>query len=204
MEKDFAQKLTALVGTLEQRSAAEVVVVLARRSGSYQDIEHILAFAGSLLWLLHLIHTPIEVNTDLWVLWLVLAYLFTLALVRHCPDLWRAFTPRARLRAQAVRQAHLAFVEERVASTRERTGLLVYLSELEREVVLIGDLGIERALPMSHFHELERNVYRTNSWSAFQAKLLSELAALEEPLATALPAAADDTNELDNEIRVRR
>ncbi len=205
MDKDsFAQKLTELIGKLEARSSLEVVAVLASRSGSYQDIEHILAFAGSLACLLYLIHSPVEFKTDLWVVWLLVAYLATLALVRRWPGLWRPLVSRARRRAQCQSQARAAFMEERVASTRERTGLLVYLSRLEREVVLLSDLGVDRHFPQSHFHQLERKVAQSSSWAAFETSLLSELDALEEPFARAMPAAADDSNELDNEIRMRR
>ena len=200
----FPEKLTALVGLLERRSAVEVVVVMASHSGSYQDIEHLLAFTGSLLCLLYLIHSPTEFQTDLWVLWLGLAYLASLVLVRRFPVVWRPLTSPLRRRSQTLEQARCAFVEERVASTRDRSGLLLYISEWEREVVLLTDLGVDRQLPQAHLHQVENNVRRQRNWAAFESQLLSEMAGLEEPLATALPADADDSNELDNQIRIRR
>jgi len=200
----FAQKLTDLVGVLEKRSSVEVVVVLATRSGSYQDLEHLLAFAGSMLCLLYLIHSPTEFQTDLWVVWLTLAYLITLVLLRRFPGLWRPLTSRGRRHVQSLQQARCAFVEERVASTRDRSGLLVYISQFEREIVFVPDLGVDRHLPQSHFHKAEKNVRETRSWTAFQTRLLAELSGLEEPLAQALPVAVDDSNELNNQIRVRR
>lgn len=200
----FAQKLTELVGVLEKRSSIEVVVVLAARSGSYQDLEHLLAFAGSMLCLLYLIHSPTEFHTDLWVVWLALAYLVTLVLLRRFPSLWRPLTSPGRRHVQCLQQARCAFMEERVASTRDRSGLLVYISQFEREIVFVPDLGVDRFLPQSHFHQVEHRLRETRSWGAFQTRLLTELAGLEEPMAQALPVAADDSNELDNQIRVRR
>ena len=203
-DDSFAQKLTDLVGVLEKRSSIEVVVVLAVRSGGYQDLEHMLAFVGSMLCLLYLIHSPTEFQTDLWVVWLGLAYLTSLVLVRKFPTLWRPLTSVRRRRSQCLEQARCAFVEERVASTRDRSGMLLYVSQWEREVVLLTDLGVDRHLPQSHLHQVENSVRREPSWGAFQRKLLSEMAGLEGPLAEALPAAADDSNELEDQIRVRR
>ena len=199
----FASSLNDLVGKLERRSSAEIVVVLANHSGSYQDVEHTLAFAGSLLCLLYLIHSPIEFKTDLWVVWLVLTYLLTLMVVRRFPACWRPFTSRARRRAQTVTAARTAFVEERVPSTRDRTGLLVYLSRVEGELALLGDLAIDAKIPQSHFHVAEKKVAEAGSWSARQHLVLEELARLEEPLAQALPVSAEDVNELDNQVRMR-
>lgn len=199
----FAKSLSDLVGKLEKRSSSEIVVVLAGQSGSYQDVEHVLAFAGSLSCLLYLIHSPIEFKTDLWVVWLVLAYLLTLALVKRFPALRRPFTSEARRRAQTVTAARTAFVEERITSTRERTGLLVYISRFEGQLALLGDLAIDAKIPQSLFHVAEKKVAEASSWSVRQGVLLEQLASLEEPLAQALPVSAEDVNELDNEVRVR-
>jgi len=46
-----------------------------------------------------------------------------------------------RLRAEA------AFLEEEVFNTRDRTGILVFIALFEREAVILGDEGINRAVP---------------------------------------------------------
>jgi putative membrane protein len=53
-----------------------------------------------------------------------------------------------RLRAEA------AFLEEEVFATRERTGILVFLALAERRAVILGDDGINRAVPEGQWQEL--------------------------------------------------
>lgn len=54
----------------------------------------------------------------------------------------------ARLRAEA------AFLEEGVFKTRDRTGVLVFLSLFERQAVILADEGIHRAVPKEEWQEL--------------------------------------------------
>ncbi len=42
------------------------------------------------------------------------------------------------------RRASVAFLEEEVFKTRERTGILIFVSLFERRVVVLGDEGIHR------------------------------------------------------------
>lgn len=199
----FHQQLTERVGRLEKGSCVEVVVVAAPQSGSYQDGVHWLAFANSLLCLTYLMHSPTPFDDDFFVLWVALAYLATLALGQRFPALRRKLSSPARRRAQVLEHARAAFVEERVSSTRDRSGLLVYLSALEREVVFLPDLGVDAQLPRALFHDIERQLGDSTSLEDFQNRLLTQLERLEEPLRSKMPARQDDTNELDNAVRIR-
>jgi putative membrane protein len=53
-----------------------------------------------------------------------------------------------RLRAEA------AFLEEEVFSTRDRTGILIFLALFEHEAVILADEGIHRAVPEGEWEEL--------------------------------------------------
>jgi len=105
---------------------------------------------------------------------------------------------RARRRAQA------AFLDEEVFATRDRTGILVFVALFERRVVVMGDAGINRAVP-------------DNAWTDVVADLVAGIRAGRP--AEALEAAVvecgrlltehrleirpDDIDELPNELRLR-
>jgi len=51
-------------------------------------------------------------------------------------------------------RAEAAFLEEEVFATRDRTGILVFLALAERRAVILGDDGINRAVPEGQWQEL--------------------------------------------------
>ncbi|ACG79463.1 conserved hypothetical protein [Phenylobacterium zucineum HLK1] len=65
----------------------------------------------------------------------------TLALA-SIPPVRRALTPKALKREQVRRKAHEQFVAKNLAATRERTGVLIYVSFAEHMAELIADEGI--------------------------------------------------------------
>jgi putative membrane protein len=86
--------------------------------------------------------------------------------------------------------ARAAFVELGVHHTSGRTGLLLFVAAREGFVALVGDRAVP-ALPAPLVADLEAAVARDDV-DGFCAAIT----ALRGPLATALPRAADDINEL--------
>lgn len=58
------------------------------------------------------------------------------------PAVKRALVPADVLERRVRRRAAVAFLDEEVFSTDERTGILLFLSLFERRVVVLGDAGI--------------------------------------------------------------
>ncbi len=200
----FFDRVTEVVARIESGSAVEVVVVASTQTGNYGDIQHLVAFVSSLLCLLFLIYSPWDFDTDWFAIWVALAYLLTVALVRRVPMLWRPLIPAPRRLAQAYQQARAAFVEERVGSTRERTGLLLYICPPERLALFVTDLGVDSAVPKALFNGFQARLASCRSTVDFEAGLLEQMETLVQPLAEHLPARADDTNELSNQVRTRK
>ena len=55
------------------------------------------------------------------------------------PDLRRALVPAEALAARVHQRATQAFVEEDVFRTRDRTGILIFISLFEHRVVVLAD-----------------------------------------------------------------
>ena len=200
----FLETMPKLVAQLEADSSVEVVVVAAEQSGSYGDVEAHAAFAFCVLGLLFAIHGPIEFSVDLLVAWAVLFYAAGLLIAARIAPLHRLLTSRRRRHNQVVDRARAAFFVERIASTRERTGILLYLSALEREAVILTDTGVDARVPAALFHTLQAGWGACASLPQLEEKVLAQLPQLAQPLSQALPRALDDINELPDEVRLRR
>ncbi|MFQ5350621.1 MAG: TPM domain-containing protein [Thermoanaerobaculia bacterium] len=65
-----------------------------------------------------------------------------LVLTAWVPAVRRGLVPREMLERRVRRRAAVAFLEEEVFDTEDRTGILLFLSLFERRVVVLGDAGI--------------------------------------------------------------
>lgn len=155
-----------------------------------------------MLTLMVAVHSPWEFSEDMIILWLVLVYALVMLISSRWDGPRRLLTSATRRRVQVQRQARSVFVERKVSSTRERTGLLLYLSDFERLGVVVPDTGVEAQVPRALFNDLEANWAQAKGREDFQKRVLQGLDSLVEPLANALPRREDDENELSNEVIV--
>jgi putative membrane protein len=186
------------IETIEGASSAEVVIAIRRRSATYRHanvvIGAIAAFAGLAIALF---------ADDEFSLLTILIDPFVLAglagaAVELVPGVKRLLTPASWRRRELVRAARATFVERGVHNTRDRTGILVYISQLERQIALVFDSGIERKLSPEIREAAERTLSAAlPRGGAAVANALGELASA---LASAAPARADDINELPDAI----
>jgi putative membrane protein len=134
------QRITDAVRALEARSAAELVVEIRARSGSYAHADARFAAFAALLSLVVLVFMP-WVAPPLFVIFVpIVAYAG--ALVVRLDFLRRWFTSR-RERAELVRtQAAALFHDRGIANTSGETGAILYASVLEQRMELLADRGL--------------------------------------------------------------
>jgi putative membrane protein len=193
---DFGPRIEALVGELEGHTEAEVVVVAARASGSYQDVRLVVAGVAAMATLLAVVYSPFDFHPLNLPLFMLALGALAWWLSGRSPALIRGLTRAGRRRAQVLEASKATFVEQAIHGTRGRTGVLVYVSELEGLAVLQQDLGVAGQVPGSAWSRLDS-----------QARDLEELEALLRALgailAEHLPASDDNPNEIPNAPVVR-
>jgi putative membrane protein len=134
----------AAVRDVESRSPGEVVPYAVDHSDSYPEAAWAAATAGALLAaLVAAVPLGLVEGSALWIAGLpALGAALGYVLGALCPPL-RVRLVHAEVIEHRVRQrAAAAFVEQEVFRTAARTGILVFLSLLERRVVVLGDAGI--------------------------------------------------------------
>lgn len=195
------ERVTKAVAAIERGTSAEIVVRVQISSGHYRQTDYLVGLAcGSIALVVFLFHpAPFPIGPFPAVFAFVT--LLGILLSTYCPPLRRALTSR-RLLDENVRQAaRAAFVDDGIARTRERTGILVYVAVFERRVEIVHDVGVDAAARTEAFssarRSLERVLETTLDVTAFEAAL----GRLGPPLGSALPRADDDANELPDEVR---
>lgn len=192
--------LRQAVKTLESGSAAELVIAIRPRSGSYLHAAVAAGTTAAAIALAFLLYS--DVSFELWSFVidpLAAGFLVGLIASRIAP-LCRWLTPRPRRRARAELAARALFVDKGVHYTRDRSGILLYVSLLERTAVLVADRGIHEALPAALWQRQVASIEATVAAGGDAARLAAALAPLSAALATHLPVRDDDINELPDEV----
>jgi putative membrane protein len=185
-------QVTEAVKAVEARTAAEVVVVVRHASARWREVDlaagAVVAFAVLLTLLFH----PKPIAVAVMPLDVVLSFAGGAILCASIAPVKRALLPRRRVAELVHLAAQAAFVEAGVSRTQGRTGVLVYVSMLERRVELVVDVGVDAALLAIQARALGGSVARGPDLEKF----LAALRGLGPALAGSLPRAADDINEL--------
>jgi putative membrane protein len=189
---------TRAVEAIEQGSAAEVVVAVRRRSAAYLHANVAIGVAIAVAGLAAMLYSD-----HVFALSSTLIDPFVVggvagAAVELLPAVKRLLSPRRLRQREVLRGARAAFVERGVHRTRDRSGILVYISWLEREVAVVVDAGIERALPAEIHADAVRSL--TAAIPGGGAAVARQLERFAPALAAAMPRRDDDTNELPDAI----
>lgn len=195
-DSDAARRISDAVADLERRSAAELVVEIRSRSGSYGHADARFAALLALVSLAVLVFMPLTVPPITVLLDPVAFYLLGIGIARWVPPIRRLFTTRKE-REQAVRTHAAALFHDRgIANTSNETGVLLYVSLLERRMEVLADRGLLRKV-------------NANEWNAALASLhanraidvdavIAAVRALGAILERDLPPGEGDADELSN------
>jgi putative membrane protein len=201
-DRTFSDAIERAVGKAERGTAAELIVVVAARSGSYLDAAGALGAGFAMVVLLVALFAPtlfppIAVAIDV-----PLAFALATWLAHRTPALMRAIVPSARRRQQVDRAAAEHFLAEAVHGTHGRTGLLVYVSLLEERVALIPDLGLDGRVPAAAWTEVRWSETGDPSRPRTLEDFVRGVEQIGAILRLRVPADATDVNESPNAPRI--
>ena len=99
---------------------------------------------------------------------------------------------------------HAAFIFEELGMhrTRDRNGVMIYVSVAERRAAVIGDQGIHAKLPKGFWNETLGVILEQFKADRYCAGLCMGVERLGEQLVAHFPRASDDRNELSDEVSI--
>jgi putative membrane protein len=194
------ERLKAITQEVESRTIGEIVVMVVDRSDHYIDAE---VLGGALLGsLLSLILTLLFFHSSIWS-YVPLSFLFFFPcrfLFQKVDGLKKLFIG-VRRKEEAVRlRAERAFFERGLYKTKRNTGVLFFLSLLERKVWILADKGIYEKMEQETLNrfanEVSRGIREGRACDAL-SKAIQEIGVV---LSRHFPITSDDTDELPDEV----
>jgi len=206
--KSELSRIEAAVEEAETKTSGEIVPYVVEQSDHYEEAEW---RAAALLGFLALItFAAIHRLTTAWLptdlaevalITLVAAGVGTL-LVRFVAPIKRMFAGK-HMDHRVHQRAAAAFVAEEVFNTRDRTGILIFISLLEHRVLVLGDSGINAKVQPSEWDDIVSTVVtgiRTGKATDGLVEAIRKCGALLQKGGVGIRP--DDTNELDDDLRV--
>ncbi len=199
LTEEDKKAISGAIGKAEAGTSGEIVFAVAEASGRYRHSHLQLALTGmaAITALYLVIPGQHSVNAVLWTEILSFAVLYALA----ARVTWRRWCiPERELEARVRDAAFTEFYSSGLYRTRDSNGVLIYLSILERRVVVLGDKAIHEKMGDEHWKEVRDLIIQGIRQGQARSGICSAVARCGEALACHFPRKADDTNELSDEV----
>jgi len=199
LTKDEKGRIAEAVRQAELRTRGELVTVIAQRSDNYIFIPWIWATLLALMFpgLLELI----DANAPFASAYVSQVTLFVaVLLLLQWRPLKMRLVPKAVQRAHAHRLAREQFYTQKLHLTRERTGVLIFVSVAEHYVEILADEGINNVVPAGAWDEMVKRFVTQVKAGNTATGFIEIVEACGNYLAENFPDRLDDTNELPNTL----
>ena len=189
--------LREAVRAVEIRSRAEIVLSVRPRSDSYNRGPLLLGVVVGWIFLGFQLFSPTyEFPLEAIFLEPVLIGAAAAYLAAAMPAFTRTLASPKKRRQSVERAARATFQAHGVGLTRERTGILLYVSRLEGEALVVADKGIADSIPPEIWKATSTRVESLARKARDANGLALAIREFVEPLAASLPPRSDDLDEL--------
>jgi putative membrane protein len=184
----------------EKKTDAEIVPMVVRRSCSGHEVDRgilggaLIGFAVGILCE-QFFHLALPVYA-------IAGAVFGFLLTRFAP-IARLCVTRAERESESELRAELEFYRQKVASTKDGIGILIFVSAFDRQVVVLADQAISKVLPESTWQNACETVIRglkNRSFGAAMAQAIGEIGAL---CAAHFPPKPVNVDELANHLVIK-
>ncbi len=194
------EEIRRAVESAEAATSGEIVALVVQESDRYREAE----LLGGLL-LAGLLSLIIGIFLQHLTVWFFIPLLFILSfpcrtLFKKIPCLKRSLLTRPRLESAVRERCIHTFFEKGLHRTRHETGVLIFISLLERKVWIIGDRGINEKIIPETWHDLARDLSAGIREGRACATLCSVIGRCGEILTQQFPRQGEELNELPDEL----
>jgi putative membrane protein len=198
-------EIESALAAAEKTTSGEIVPVIVRRCADIRPPATLISLVSVLLFTLfaEVWMASWFAFQELWVivagmsLALVLGYFLADSLLAR-----RFWIKRRDGRALAHLRAELEFYRAGIGSTKESTGILLFLAIEERQAVVLADKGISTILPDGTWDDVLTLMLDGLRSGNCADGLIKAITKSGELLAARFPVKSDDANELPNRVRL--
>jgi len=201
-DNQFKTQLNNSVSDIENNSVAEIVVIVKARSSNYQEYALWFGFIFMVVVYSFFMFSPFDFDV-------FFIYFFTITLFLLASGLSSAFpflmqwliTKKARLKNTEI-YARAIFQKGGIMNTKQRIGVLFFVSLFEKQVFILPDKGAMIAIPDTEWQEMHKSFMTIFSESDVAGSLITQLDKIKPLFSKYLPSVENDINELPDDLSV--
>jgi putative membrane protein len=216
LSKDEMQKISQVIAQAESQTSGEIVPVIVRRSSV---IGHVPLMVALLLMLVFFIfELPHHISNwffytqegflsrwgaEVVLLGLSVSSLWLGKIASHWIWVQRLLVPKSDQAFQAEERAIIEFSQNRLRETEGATGILIFISLMEKHAVVLGDRAISEKLPPETWQRLLDQLVQRLKENKVQEGLEGAITECGKILTKHFPKAPNDKNELVNQLIIK-
>lgn len=207
--EDELTRIKAAVREAESKISGEIVPVMVARSGYYTIANYKggLLAAGITFFLIVLFdrYVPSRAVYDPLLIFLsiIVAGLVGASAANYLDFIKRALVGQQQMDHATRQRAENAFLEEEVFHTRHRTGIMIFISFFEHEVIVMADRGISKVVEQKEWDKIVNHLIENIRKDKVVEGLEEALKRCGEILLEkGFVKTADDENELRDDLRI--
>ncbi len=198
------KRIAAAIHAAESHTDGEIHAVMARRSDDYFVASGFVLSAClmivSVLIALYLDRHWHSISLSLYSLLVLGAWLVCMGLLWFLPNARLYFIPNRMARKRAHQNAAVQFLARNMHATKNRTGVLLFVSLAEHYAEVIADEGIASCVGQSEWDGIVDVLISHASKGKIADGFVAAAQLSGTLLATHFPKTNDDTNELDDHL----
>lgn len=203
------ERIKAAVREAESKISGEIVPVFVEKSGHYNIANYRAAVLGATFVFMLLVlfdryvptlsvHDPVLMFT-----FVVLGGVIGALKSAYIPFVKRMMLNQDHFDAATRQRANSMFLDEEVFNTKERTGIMIFISFFEHEVIVMADTGISKVVDQKEWDNLVRIIIEhTRKGKITDGIVLAIKRCGEILLEKGFVISPDDVNELNDHLRL--
>ena len=203
------QEIEQEVASIERVTSGEIVPVVANRSSKYRTAEIIASIVFGYVFVFimseicKVVYWSSSISLFQFVILDFIGILLAFLLFRMS-FLKGLIISKKDMDHKVHDAAFTAFYQQGVHKTKDKTGILIYISLFERKVVVIADEGINSKVKASVWDCVVNKIVQGIKDEHLKKGIIDGIESCRELLKTHFPVLPNDTNELDNKVRMIR
>jgi putative membrane protein len=199
LNDDEKQQVSDAIRRAEAKTRGEIVTVIARASGNYYYYPTLWAAVLAILSPVILLALPWAPGMP-GIIELQLFVFTLLAVLLRWAPIKRRFVPRDQQRLYCARRAREQFLAQGLHRTKDRAGVLLYVSLDEHHVELLADAGIHSHVSEDAWNTVVRNLTERVKEGRVRDGFVEAIDAVGTELARHFPADGVNRNELPDHL----
>jgi putative membrane protein len=200
------ERIEGALTQAEKKTAGEIVPMVVRQSSAVGHVPMMLLLIGFIVILiLELINFAILRHAvPLWATALIPVMLFLFVrLLYHRPSVQRFLTLSEDRHQQVEERAVLEFLKNGLNRTQDSTGVLIYISMMERRAVVLGDRGIAEKLKPAVWNGIIDKLTHHMGRKELAEAICQAIEQVGDILSAHFPLQGTPRNELKNQLLIR-